>query len=190
MGLLDRDSSSILRRGILIERWVFTRSFSLNLLSNPPLEWNVVTEKVTKTAKRRGAVMEFEMSKMPLTPLKAFTWVGDLRRKLCVWVLGSVPSLVRIKSGCIWPALSLKPGIWGGKYSQPFAVNSYKVVFSNYYFQEFSEIVGAPKIQRLQMIQGRESVRKSERLFTGGSKERKKRKKIQCYAEIFKESAC
>ena len=57
---------------------------SLNLLSNSPLEWNVVTEKVTKTAKRRGAVMEFEMSKMPLTPLKAFTWVGDLRRKLCV----------------------------------------------------------------------------------------------------------
>ena len=58
---------------------------SLNLLSNSPLEWNVVTEKVTKTAKRRGAVMEFEMSKMPLTPLKAFTWVGALRRKLCVW---------------------------------------------------------------------------------------------------------
>ena len=104
--------------------------------------------------------------------------------------LGSVPSLVRIKSGCIWPELSLKPGIWGGKYSQPFAVNSYKVVSIDHSFWDFSEIVGALQIQRLQMIQGRESVRKSERLFTGGSKEWKKRKKIQCYAEIFKESAC
>ena len=50
---------------------------------------------------------------------------------------GVFPSLVKIKSGCIWPELSLKPGIWFGKFSLPFAVNSYKVVFSNHSFLRF-----------------------------------------------------